>query len=198
VIVAHEVSLEIAPGEIVALAGHDPLRGEIARAAANLAGSSYAPGGKRIFGGLTVAENLTLGAYRDRRDKRTVAARREQVHELFPRLAERAQQSAATLSGGEQQLLVIARALMSAPRLLILDEPTSGLGPPAIAAVAEAVRGAGTAVLIADEELRLARMVADRIVLLENGRVALDAPRELALRDERLGTAYLTDSSSTG
>ena len=186
------VSLTIAPGEIVALAGHDPLRGEIARAAADVEGASYAPGGKRVFGGLTVAENLTLGAYRDRRDKRAVAARRDEVHRLFPRLAERARQPAGTLSGGEQQLLVIARALMSAPRLLILDEPTAGLGPPAIAAVGEAIRSAGTEVLIADEELRLARTIADRVVLLQDGRVALDAPRDDALRDERLGTIYLT------
>jgi branched-chain amino acid transport system ATP-binding protein len=190
-----------APGEIVALTGHDPARNTIARSAAEREGAGYAPGGKRVFGELTVAENLTLGAYRDRRNKPVVAERRTRVHALFPRLAEREAQSAATLSGGEQQLLVIARALMSAPDLLILDEPSAGLGPPAVAAVAralEGVRETGTAILIAEEELRLARTLADRIVLLEHGRVALDAPRDLALRDERLGTAYLTGSSSPG
>ena len=108
-----------------------------------------------MFASLTVAENLAVGAYRDRRDKRAVRERLERVHARFPRLAERAGQRAGTLSGGEQQLLVIARALMGAPDLLILEEPSAGLAPPAIAAVAEAL--AGLTVLIADEQLALAR-----------------------------------------
>jgi ABC-type branched-subunit amino acid transport system ATPase component len=140
---------------------------------------------------LTVAENLTVGAYRDRRDRPAVAARLERVHARFPRLAERPGQRAATLSGGEQQLLVIARALMGAPELLILEEPSAGLAPPAVAAVAEALQG--LTVLIADEGLALARR-ADRIVLVEGDRIALDAPPAEALADERLGVGYIRGS----
>ena len=92
-----------------------------------------------MFGSLTVAENLAVGAYRDRRDKRAVAERLERIHARFPRLAERAGSAPGTLSGGEQQLLVIARALMGAPELLILEDPSAGLGPPAVAAVADAL-----------------------------------------------------------
>ncbi len=197
-------ALDVAPGEIVAVVGA-PGAGKTAlleRIAAATPGTAFVPAGRRVFGSLTVAENLAVGAYRDRRDRALVARRRERVHALFPRLAERAAQGAGTLSGGEQQLLVIARALMSEPALLVLDEPAAGLGPPAVAAVAEAlagVRGApdatsrdtGGAVVFAEAALGLARRIADRVVLLEAGAVALDAPRARAFADERLGEAYL-------
>ena len=94
-----------------------------------------------MFGSLDVAENLAVGAYPHRRDKAAVAARLAQVHARFPRLAERADQTAESLSGGEQQLLVIARALMGAPDLLVLEDPSAGLGPPAIAALVERCAG---------------------------------------------------------
>ena len=154
------------------------------------------PPGGRVFGSLTVAENLAVGAYPDRRDKAAVAARLAQVHERFPLLAERAEQPAASLSGGEQQLLVIARALMGAPR------PARARGPVRRARPAgdrRAGRGAARArrALIAEESLALARLVADRIVLVDAGRVVLDAPREEALEDPRLGVGYITGSSST-
>jgi branched-chain amino acid transport system ATP-binding protein len=196
------VSLTVGRGETVAVVGHGgagkttlaevvagqrPAEGDVT-AAAQVA---YVPDGRRVFPSLSVDENLTLGAYRDRRDKPAVAVRRDALLARFPRLAERRRQVAGTLSGGEQQLLVIARALMGAPRLLVLDEPSSGLGPTALALVAEALRGAGTAVLFADQGLALARMLADRIVLLEHGRVVLDAPRDAALQDPRLGLGYL-------
>jgi branched-chain amino acid transport system ATP-binding protein len=197
--------IEIGPvvvgdGEIVALVGHDGVPGCIARAAAQrLAadGVGYVPAGRPVFGSLTVTENLVVGAYRDRRDQRTVAARLASVHERFPRLAERARQPAGTLSGGEQQLLVIARALMGAPKALILEDPSAGLGPPAVAAVAHALEQAQAAVVIADEGLALARAAAHRIVLLEGEEIVLDAPRAQALADERLGLGYITGSSST-
>jgi branched-chain amino acid transport system ATP-binding protein len=184
--------IEIAHGEVVAVVGHDGAPAAAARVIAerHTGRLGSVPAGRHVFGSLTVAENLAVGAYPDRRDKPTVAERLARVHARFPRLADRAQQRAGTLSGGEQQLLVIARALMGAPDLLVLEDPSAGLAPPAIAAVAGALRG--LTVLIADEQLGLAREVADRIVLVENGRVVLDAPRAQALADERLGVGYIT------
>jgi branched-chain amino acid transport system ATP-binding protein len=177
---------------IVAYVGHDgaPVRHVRERYSGSI---GYVPAGGRVFGSLTVAENLAVGAYPHRRDKAAVAARLAQVHARFPRL--RADQLAGSLSGGEKQLLVIARALMGAPDLLVLEEPSAGLGPPAIAALAETLRG--LEVVIAEEALALASLVADRIVLVDAGRVVLDAPREEALEDPRLGVGYITGSSST-
>jgi branched-chain amino acid transport system ATP-binding protein len=154
-------------------------------------GLAYVPAGRRVFRSLTVAENLALGAYRERS---LAATRREAVYARFPRLAARPGQLAGTLSGGEQQLLAIARGLMAAPRLLVLDEASAGLAPPAVAAVAgalEAIRREGTAVLLADVGLALAGRLADRVILLEDGRVALSAPRAEALADPRLGIGYV-------
>jgi branched-chain amino acid transport system ATP-binding protein len=187
--------IEVGAGTIVAAVGHD---GAPLRLADEVAGRhdgrlGRVPAGRRVFGSLTVEENLLVGAYLDRRDKQAVRNRLQAVHERFPRLADRAGQRAGTLSGGEQQLLVIARALMGAPTLLILEDPSAGLAPPAIAAVAQALRD--LTVLIADEQLALARH-ADRIVLVEHDRIVLDAPPAQALEDERLGVGYITGSSS--
>ena len=187
--------ISVAPGTIVAVVGHDGAPARVAgRVAAEFAGRlGHVPAGRPVFGSLTVAENLAVGAYRDRGDKRLVAERLATVHARFPRLAERAHQVAGTLSGGEQQLLVIARALMGAPELLILEEPSAGLAPPAVNGVAEALQG--LTVLIADEQLALARR-ADRIVLVEDDAIVLDQPKAQALADERLGVGYITGSSS--
>jgi branched-chain amino acid transport system ATP-binding protein len=188
----------VTAGEVVAVVGHDGAPTRFAAGAAARFGGArlgHVPAGRRVFGSLTVAENLAVGAYPDRRDRAAVAARLARVHERFPLLAERAGQPAASLSGGEQQLLVVARALMGAPDLLVLEDPSAGLGPTAIAALAEALRGLSA--LIAEEGLALATLVAARIVLLDAGRVALDAPREEALEDPRLGVGYITGSSST-
>ena len=159
--------IEVAPGTIVAVVGHD---GGPARIARRFYGVGYVPPGRRVFGSLTVEENLVVGAYRKPKDFSGVYAR-------FPRLQERRTQRAGTLSGGEQQLLVIARALMGAPELLVLEDPSAGLAPPAIAAVAEAIQG--LTVLIADERLALASAAADRIVLVER---RPDRPRRAARR----------------
>jgi branched-chain amino acid transport system ATP-binding protein len=184
--------IAVGDGEVVAVVGAAGAgKTRLLEQAASAPGAAYVPAGRHVFGSLSVAENLTLGAYRDRRDRALVAERRARVHVLFPRLAERRAQAAGTLSGGEQQLLVVARALMSAPRLLVLDEPSAGLGPPAVAALADAVAHSGGAVLLAEQGLALARRLADRIVLLEDGAVVLDAPRAAALADARLGEAYL-------
>lgn len=208
------LSLRVDAGQIVALAGHDTSRTAAVEAIAGLerprAGSvvidgqdvagrppaeiarlgvSYVPAGRRVFAGLTVDENLALGAYRVRRDPAAVAAGRRRAYALFPRLADRPAQRAGTLSGGEQQMLVIARGLMTDPRVLVLDEPSAGLGPMVIDALAEAlaaVRDAGTAILFADEGLALTRRLADRILLFEDGRVD-----RVAADDPRLGLDYL-------
>ncbi|WP_053227869.1 ATP-binding cassette domain-containing protein [Solirubrobacter soli] len=187
--------IAVAPGELLAVVGHDgaPVRAASRVAAAYRERLGHVPAGRPVFPSLTVAENLAVGAYRDRRDKAAVQERLARVRERFPRLAEREAQQAGTLSGGEQQLLVIARALMGAPDLLILEEPSAGLAPPAVQAVAAALEG--LTVLIADEQLALARH-AHRIVLVQDDEVVLDAPRAQALADERLGVGYITGSSS--
>jgi branched-chain amino acid transport system ATP-binding protein len=167
--------IEIAPHEIVAVVGHD---GAPARFAKPFIGPGYVPPGRRVFGSLTVEENLAVGAYGRAKDFSRVYAR-------FPRLQERRSQRAGTLSGGEQQLLVIARALMGEPDLLVLEDPSAGLAPAAIDAVAEAIEG--LRVLIADEHLALAARAADRIVLVEHDAVVFDRP-------VAEGLAAITDS----
>ncbi len=161
--------IEIAPGTIVAVVGHD---GAPARVARRFIGRGYVAPGRRVFASLTVEENLAVGAYRRRKDF-------THVYERFPRLNERRTQRAGTLSGGEQQLLVIARALMAAPELLVLEDPSAGLAPDAINMVARAI--AGLTVLIADEHLALAERAAARIVLVEDDRIVFDLPKDEAL-----------------
>jgi branched-chain amino acid transport system ATP-binding protein len=181
----------------VTLAGEDVTAADAGRRAR--LGLAYVPEGRRVFAALTVEENLTLGAFRDRRRRDVVAERRAAVLAAFPALAGRRGQSAATLSGGERQLLVIARALMGGPRLLVLDEPSSGLGPRAVELVAgalEAVRAQGTAVLLVERGLVLPRRLADRILLLRDGRIVLDAARADALADPRLGVEWYAEQTS--
>ena len=157
-------------------------------------GLCQVPEGRRIFGTLTVAENLNLGGYVLRGRPQELRARRERVLETFPRLAERWGQLAGTLSGGEQQMLAIGRALMNEPRLLTLDEPSLGLSPLLARTILRIVRGfadRGVAVLIVEQNARQALRVADRAYVLETGRVVLEGPAGDLAADPRVQRAYL-------
>lgn len=116
-------------------------------------GLSFVPAGRRVFGDLTVEENLTLGAYRSRRDKALVAQRRDRAYTLFPWLANRPRQLARTLSGGEQQMLVVARGLMSDPAVLLLEEPSAGLADDALEVLRNALLDLPAAIVVADQRL---------------------------------------------
>ncbi|HEY8414331.1 MAG TPA: ABC transporter ATP-binding protein [Thermaerobacter sp.] len=156
-------------------------------------GIAHAPEGRRIFGPLTVDENLTLGAYQ-RRDPRAVEETRRWVFDLFPRLKERRRQLAGTMSGGEQQMLAIGRALMSAPKLLLLDEPSLGLAPLLVRQIFETIREInrqGVTVLLVEQNARAALRLAHRAYVLETGRVALAGPSGELLRDPRMQEVYL-------
>ncbi|MFS8640569.1 MAG: ABC transporter ATP-binding protein [Symbiobacteriaceae bacterium] len=156
-------------------------------------GIAHAPEGRRIFGPLTVDENLTLGAYQ-RRDARAVEETRRWVFDLFPRLKERRRQLAGTMSGGEQQMLAIGRALMSNPRLLLLDEPSLGLAPLLVRQIFETIREInrqGVTVLLVEQNARAALRLAHRAYVLETGRVALAGPSAELSRDPRMQEVYL-------
>lgn len=141
-------------------------------------GISHCPEGRRLFGRLTVAENLRLGAAQ-RRDRENLAGDVERVYKLFPVLKERSAQLAGTLSGGEQQMLAIGRALMGRPQLLLLDEPSLGLAPLLVAAIFDTIRQLkreGATILLVEQNARLALDIADRAYVLETGRVTLQGP----------------------
>jgi branched-chain amino acid transport system ATP-binding protein len=150
-------------------------------------GVGAVPEGRQVFARMTVEENLRAGGLGARSAKARAAAR-ERVHELFPVLVERARQRAGLLSGGEQQMLAIGRALMSGPKLLLLDEPSLGLAPQMVARIGSIIReihSQGTAVVLVEQNATMALQVADQAVALEVGRVALAGPAsELAASDE--------------
>jgi branched-chain amino acid transport system ATP-binding protein len=155
------------------------------------------PEGRGIFPQLTVAENLAMGAYA-RRDP-DVARDLEHMHELFPRLAERRMQTAGTLSGGEQQMLAIGRALMSRPRLLLLDEPSMGLAPLMVAKILETVREIarqGVTILLVEQNAKLALEIAGRGYVMESGALALAADSQSLLADRRVREAYLGEGAA--
>ncbi|MCX7854383.1 MAG: ABC transporter ATP-binding protein [Anaerolineae bacterium] len=156
-------------------------------------GVCHVPEGRRIFTTLTVMENLMMGAY-TLKDERTIRENLQRVFDLFPRLAERKNQLGGTLSGGEQQMLTIGRALMSRPRLLLLDEPSLGLAPMLVKAIFETVReinARGTTILLVEQNARAALKIAHRAYVLETGRVVLSGPAQELMRDERVRKAYL-------
>jgi branched-chain amino acid transport system ATP-binding protein len=218
------VSLEVAEGEIVAVLGSNgagktttlrTISGlerarsgtvvfdgvDITKARAHTIverGLAQVPEGRRIFPALTIDENLNLGGYLARRDPKTLAKRKQEVFELFPRLVERRSQFGGTLSGGEQQMLAIGRALMVQPRLLTLDEPSMGLAPIMVKAVFEVVRrirASGTAVLMVEQNVRQALGLADRAYVLETGRIVLSGPAHELSQDTRVQHAYLGGSA---
>ncbi len=157
-------------------------------------GICQAPEGRHVFPEMTVLENLDLGAYR-RRDRRRVRATREQVFGLFPRLAERQEQRAGTLSGGEQQMLAIGRALMGQPRLLLLDEPSLGIAPKLVRQILDTIatinREAGVTIFLVEQNANMALRFANTGYVLETGRVALSGTAENLRSDDNVRRAYL-------
>jgi branched-chain amino acid transport system ATP-binding protein len=213
------VSLEVRPGEIVALIGcngagktttlmsisqvvrpvsgsirflGEELRGVEPHAVAER-GVSHVPEGRRIFPRLTVRENLEMGAFLVR-DPRDTAMRMEQVFTMFPILREREQQLGGTLSGGEQQMLAIGRALMLQPKLLLLDEPSLGLAPLVVRRIFDVLAGLrdlGIPVLLVEQNANMALRLADRAYVLETGTVLCEGTGAELLKDPRIREAYL-------
>ena len=213
------ISLTVYPGEIVTLIGGNgagksttmrtisgllkPKRGEVhfeGNKVSGLKGHEVAqrgiaqsPEGRRIFPRMTVTENLELGAFL-RNDKAGIAADMDRVFDLFPRLKERLTQKSGTLSGGEQQMLAMGRALMAQPKLLLLDEPSMGLAPVLVESVFETIRKVneqGTTVLLVEQNALVALNIADHAYVLETGHITLEGPaKELAHNDD-VRKAYL-------
>lgn len=158
-------------------------------------GLSQAPEGRGIFPGMTVMENLEMGAYSRKATSRSAfATNLERAFELFPRLRERRRQAGGTLSGGEQQMLAIGRALMAEPRVLLLDEPSMGLAPMLVAqifTIIEEINRQGTTVLLVEQNAAQALRRADRAYILETGQVIRAAPAAELLDDESVRAAYL-------
>jgi branched-chain amino acid transport system ATP-binding protein len=214
--VIHGIDLHVAAGEAVAIIGSNgagkttlfravcglvrPSAGTIgfdgrvvtARSTFRLArlGISYVPAERHLFPQMTVTENLSLGAF----GRGAGSSRMTMVLELFPRLAERAKQRAGTMSGGEQQMLAIGRALMSQPQLLLLDEPSSGLAPKLAAETYTALavlRDRGLTILVAEQQVRLALDLAERAYVLENGRIQLSGVSAELSSNPDVRRAYL-------
>ncbi len=215
-----EVALDVGEGELVVMLGANgagkttmlkaiaglvptPAGGEITLAGQPLhalparlrveAGIALVPEGRGIFGDLTVRENLFLGAY-PKRARASEARNFERVLSLFPRLAERLAQTARTMSGGEQQMVAIGRALMSEPRLLLLDEPSLGLSPLMCVELFRALRqvkDGGVSILLVEQNAKRSLAIADRGYLLENGRIAGQGPADQLLDDPAVQAAYL-------
>ena len=218
--VCHDISLRIDEGEIVTLIGANgagksttlraiaglltPRAGTIAFCGADVtrlpaherarAGIALVPEGRRVFPFLTVRENLELGAFKSRRDTAALRRRMDGVFDMFPRLRERAGQNAGTLSGGEQQMLALGRAMMSEPRLLCLDEPSLGLAPLVVRDIFATIRSinqAGTSILLVEQNARYALETASRGYVLQTGKVIASATCAELARDPRVREAYL-------
>ena len=156
-------------------------------------GLAQVPEGRRVFAQQTVEENLVLGAY-TRRDKSGIEEDQERVFDLFPRLKERRTQLAGTLSGGEQQMLAMGRALMAKPKLVLMDEPSMGLSPMLVKEIfhiIEDINKQGTTVLLVEQNARMALAIADRAYVLETGKITLEGTGEELAKDERVRKAYL-------
>lgn len=156
-------------------------------------GMAHVPEGRRIFQQLTVLQNLKLGAY-SRKDKAGIADDMDYVFECFPRLKERRGQMAGTLSGGEQQMLAMGRALMADPRIIVMDEPSMGLSPllvKEVFAIIEALNKKGITILLVEQNAKMALSIADRAYVLETGRITMSGKASELLNDERVRKAYL-------
>lgn len=156
-------------------------------------GISHVPEGRRVFPGLTVLENLELGAYL-RKDRDGIAQDLEMVYEHFPILRERRKQLAGTLSGGEQQMLAIGRALMSRPKILFLDEPSMGLAPILVQEIFDIINNinkAGTTVLLVEQNANMALQIADRAYVMETGSIVLSGTGSELMKSEEIKKAYL-------
>jgi branched-chain amino acid transport system ATP-binding protein len=213
------VSLEVDEGEIVTLLGANgagkttvlkaisglklPTSGEVWFSGQRIdrsqatqivrMGVSHILEGQRVFRDMTVESNLTLGAF-VRNDKERIKADQEEVYRHFPRLRERRKQNAGSLSGGEQQMLAISRALMSKPRLLLMDEPSIGLSPlmvNEIGSIIRTIHRQGISVLIVEQNAAIALRLADRGYVMETGKIVLGTTRNELLKDERVKKAYL-------
>jgi branched-chain amino acid transport system ATP-binding protein len=213
------LDITVAPGELVCLIGANgagksstlraisgllpPSRGRIvfdgreiqteAPSAILRAGIAHCPEGRRVFPHMTVEENLAMGAY-VRTDRGAIAADVDEVERHFPVLAERRRQMAGTLSGGEQQMLAIARALMARPRLVLFDEPSLGLAPTVVEmtfAIIADIRRRGTTVLMVEQNAYAALRMADRAYVMETGRIVLEGRAQDLLDDDHVRRAYL-------
>lgn len=156
-------------------------------------GIAMVPEGRRVFADLTVEENLILGAY-TRSDQKAVASDMKSVYETFPRLKERSWQKAGTLSGGEQQMLAVGRALMVNPQILMMDEPSLGLAPLLVKDIFDIInllRERGNTILLVEQNARKALEIADYAYVLETGELVLEGPGRTLLEDQRVQEAYL-------
>lgn len=156
-------------------------------------GMAHVPEGRRIFQQLSVLENLKLGAY-THKDKSEIASTLKMVYERFPRLEERKNQVAGTLSGGEQQMLAMGRALMSKPRIILMDEPSMGLSPLLVSEIFDIIKvinESGTTVLLVEQNAKKALSIADRAYVLETGKITLSGDAKDLINDESVKKAYL-------
>lgn len=156
-------------------------------------GMAHVPEGRRVFADLSVYDNLMLGAY-TRKDKNEIAKTLEIVYERFPRLEERKKQIAGTLSGGEQQMLAMGRALMSKPRIILMDEPSMGLSPLFVNEVFDIIKkisASGTTVLLVEQNAKKALSISDRAYVLETGKIALTGKASDLINDDKIKKAYL-------
>jgi len=216
--VLHEVSLNVEAGEVVSLLGANgagkstvlravsgllPHKGAVYLAGENVSrvpaeslvkrGLSHVPENRLTFGELTVDDNLDLGAWTSRRNAGARRERKEKVFELFPALAERRQQVAGTMSGGEQQMLAMARSLMSAPKVLVLDEPSVGLAPQIVGVIFDVLTrlaSEGLAILLVEQNARAALKHSARVYVLDRGRIAAEGTPEELESSGALHAAY--------
>jgi branched-chain amino acid transport system ATP-binding protein len=161
-------------------------------------GVSHAPEGRKIFSTLTVQENLNMGAYRLGKDQRAIQTNLDRVFTLFPRIAGRRRQLAGTLSGGEQQMLAIGRAIMTRGQLMLLDEPSMGLAPVLVRDIFQSLRrinSEGVTMLLVEQNARQALRVAQRAYVLETGTLAIEGPAAALARDPRVREVYLGEST---